>query len=319
MLKVAAVVPPASINLGNDFFSMGGIAAFQQAFPDTEITLIEFFDSGEKWFETMNGRTPFFTPATLQWIKDSADLVVLFGGCCLHSNQKDLFDSLFSTGTPFVGWGLSPTAYNQDDINFAKYVADNSLLLMTRDDIIARMVGEYPKLMSGMDGGWWMGESYNKPAKSLPYGIVNVESGNSLNRELAVKIRESLVAQYPQVPVYYVSNNCERDYHFMDPNSLLITSAEHLYSTLANASFVVTTRAHSTICCLTNGTQVKYIGEGSNRVKGLMETVGIDITDPSALEDTQACYNKVVAAKAKFIEDIKSTLKLPQPNRQGTE
>lgn len=312
MIKVAAVVPPASLNLGNDFFSMGGITAFKKAFPDTEVTLIEFFDSGERGFINLGGQSPFFTPATLQWIKDKADLVVLFGGCCLHSGLKHLFDPLFSTGVPFVGWGLSPTSYNNDDVEFAKYVADQSLLLITRDDIIAQMVGEYPNFMSGMDGGWWMGESYNKPDKSLPYSIVNVESNNNLDRQKAIKIREDLLSQDPNVPVYYVSNNCERNFHFMNSNSLLITSAEHLYSTLANASFVVTTRAHSTICCLTNKTKVKYQGGFSNRVKGLMKTVGIDITNSADIENPLVCYEKIVKAKNNFIEDVRDRLKLPE-------
>ena len=312
MLKVAAVVPPASMNLGNDFFSMGGIAAFQQAFPNTEVTLIEFFDSGEKWFGTVGGQTPMFTPATLQWIKDSADLVVLFGGCCLHSGLKHLFDDLFSTGKPFVGWGLSPTGYNADDVEFAKYVADRSLLLITRDDIIAKMVGEYPNFMSGLDGGWWMGESYNKPGKSSHYLVVNVESGNSLNVGLANNIREQLKRDHPNTPVYLISNNCERDYHYMDPESLLITSAEQLYTTIANSSGVVTTRAHSTICCLTNATPVRYIGETSNRVLGLMSSVGIDITNPSEVANTQECFEKVKLAKEKFSADVKDNLKLPE-------
>ena len=319
MLKVAAVVPPASLNLGNDFFSMGGIAAFKKAFPDTEVTLIEFFDSGESGFANMRGQSPFFTPATLQWIKESADLVVLFGGCCLRRDLKHLFDPLLDTGTPFVGWGLSPTQYTDDDVEFAKYVADRSLLLITRDDIIARMVGEYPNFMSGMDGGWWMGESYNKPGKSSPYAIVNVESQNVLDRQKAPEIRKALLAQDPQTPVYYISNNCERNFHFMNPDSLLITSAEHLYSTLANASFVVTTRAHSTICCLTNKTRVKYQGGNSPRARGLMETVGIDIANPADFEDPQACYDKIVAAKAKFIEDVRGRLKLPEPKNKNAE
>ena len=36
MLKVAAVVPPASKNLGNDFFSLGGIEAFKQTYAHVE-------------------------------------------------------------------------------------------------------------------------------------------------------------------------------------------------------------------------------------------------------------------------------------------
>lgn len=310
MLKVAAIVPPASINLGNDFFSKGGITAFKKCFPDTEVTLIEFFDSGEKWFDTKNGLTPFFTPSTLQWIKEESDLVVLFGGCCLHSNLKKLFDDIFSTKVPFIGWGLSPTAYNSNDVSFAKYVADRSLMLITRDNIIYNMVGKYNNFMSGLDGGWWMGESYKKPAKTLNYHVVNVEKGNSLNREYSINLYKSLKEKYKDDPVYYVSNNCERDYHFMNKNSLLITSSEHLYTTISNASSVITTRAHSTICCLTNSTPVKYIGEKSNRVLGLMKSVDIDITNSKDIFETQACFEKVTRHKDEFINEVKNKVDL---------
>ena len=237
MLKVAAVIPPASINLGNDFFSLGGIEAFKETFSDVEmqIHLIEFFDSGERGFN--EGRTSFFTEATLNWIKESADLVVLFGGCCLRPDMKPLFQPLIDTGTPFIGWGLSPTDYSQADVKFAKEIADQSLVLITRDDIIAKMVGDYPNFISGMDGGWWMGKSYNRPEKTTEYLVVNIESGNKLNVHESQRAVDILKEQ-TNSPIYMVSNNCERDYHHMHPQSLLITNSRHLYTTLANASYI---------------------------------------------------------------------------------
>ena len=309
MLKVAAVIPPASINLGNDFFSLGGIEAFKQTFSNIEmqIHLIEFFDSGERGFN--DGRTSFFTEATLTWIKESADLVVLFGGCCLRPDMKPLFQPLIDTGTPFIGWGLSPTDYNQADVQFAKEIADQSLALITRDDIIAKMVGEYPKFMSGMDGGWWMGSSYNRPEKTSEYLVINIESGNKLNVNEAQKALEILQEQ-TKSPIYMVSNNCERDYHHMHPQSLLITNSRHLYTTLANASYVVTSRAHSTICCLTNGVPVEYVGSTEPRVMGLMKTVGYDFKNEGSLEPEEI-MKKVEESKNNFMEKVRANVTLP--------
>lgn len=309
MLKVAAVIPPASINLGNDFFSLGGIEAFKETFSDVEmqIHLIEFFDSGERGFN--EGRTSFFTEATLNWIKESADLVVLFGGCCLRPDMKPLFQPLIDTGTPFIGWGLSPTDYSQADVKFAKEIADQSLVLITRDDIIAKMVGDYPKFISGMDGGWWMGKSYNRPEKTTEYLVVNIESGNKLNVHESQRAVDILKEQ-TNSPIYMVSNNCERDYHHMHPQSLLITNSRHLYTTLANASYVVTSRAHSTICCLTNGVPVEYVGSTEPRVMGLMETVGYNFKNEGSLEPEEI-MKKVEESKNNFMEKVRAKVTLP--------
>lgn len=309
MLKVAAVIPPASINLGNDFFSLGGIEAFKETFSDVEmqIHLIEFFDSGERGFN--EGRTSFFTEATLNWIKESADLVVLFGGCCLRPDMKPLFQPLIDTGTPFIGWGLSPTDYSQADVKFAKEIADQSLVLITRDDIIAKMVGDYPNFISGMDGGWWMGKSYNRPEKTTEYLVVNIESGNKLNVHESQRAVDILKEQ-TNSPIYMVSNNCERDYHHMHPQSLLITNSRHLYTTLANASYVVTSRAHSTICCLTNGVPVEYVGSTEPRVMGLMETVGYDLKNEGSLEPEEI-MKKVEESKNNFMEKVRAKVTLP--------
>jgi len=306
MIRVAAIVPPASRNLGNDFFSLGGIEAFKQTYKDveTEITYIEFFDSGEIGYG--HGRTPLFTKATLDWIRDNADLVVLFAGCALHTNLKHLFDALFSTGVPFLGWGLSPTQYDSSDIAYAKEVADRSdvLAVITRDDVIAQLCGDHKKIISGMDGGWWMGDSYIRPGKSSKYSVVNIEASNQLDPGRCLQVYGELLDKSDD-PVYLVSNNCEYGYHFMHPSSLVITNARHLYTTLANADYVITTRAHSTICCLTAGAPLEYIGLRDNRVLGLMNTAGIDLNKDEH-KNTQECVEKVAAAKQKFIETIRS-------------
>lgn len=305
MIKVAAVVPPASMNLGNDFFSLGGIEAFKQTFNNVEMQLhyIEFFDSGENGFGS--GKTPFFTEATLSWIKESSDLVVLFAGCALHTGLKHLFKPLIDTGKPFIGWGLSPTQYSQSDISFAKEIADKSLALITRDDIIYQMVGEYPNLISGMDGGWWMGDSYVRPEKTLEYLIVNIEKGGQVDPkecENAVNI----LRNQTNSPIYIISNNCERQYHYHSSNSFLVTSAKHLYTTLANSSYVVTTRAHTSICCLTNGVPLEYLGVWDNRVKGLMDTVGVDLTSDNM--NPEEIMQTVKYKKDEFIKKIRNTV-----------
>ena len=199
MIKVAAIIPPSSRNLGNEFFALGGIESFSQTFShvEKEISVIEFFDSGENSYG--QAKTPLFTDATLDWIKNDADLVVLFGGCCLRSplnrdtDLKHLFDVLFSTGKPFLGWGLSPTLYTEADVDYAKEVADhpNTLALITRDDIICQKIGDYNKIISGMDGGFWMGESFKGADRSSNYSVVNLEQSNQLDvAESAGNVRE---------------------------------------------------------------------------------------------------------------------------------
>jgi len=309
VLKIAAVIPPASMNLGNDFFSLGGIHAAKQVFPNGDFRIIEFFDSGEKGFnvaklDRLPGQTCFFTPATLEWIRDEADLIMLFGGCCLHANLSHLFEPLLQTGTPFVGWGLSPTSYNQSDIDYAKYVADRSKLLITRDDRIYQMVGEYQNFMSGLDGGWFLGDSLKFPDRTSDYNVINIEKGGTLDVQASTNFLSKID---PSMTTFLVSNNCERQYHYYHSKSLSVTNARHLWSLYANASFVITTRAHTTICCLASGTPVTYVGKLDNRVEGLFESVGIHIKNGD-LDDKDICKQKVEEAKTKFINEVRTQL-----------
>ena len=306
MLKVAAIIPPSSRNLGNEFFALGGIEAFSQTFShiEKEISVIEFFDSGENSYG--QSQTPFFTDSTLNWIKNKADLVVLFGGCCLHTNLKHLFDVLFDTGKPFLGWGISPTQYDQSDIAYAKQVADNpnTLAVITRDDIICQKIGDYDKIISGMDGGFWMGDSFTGTGRSSNYTIVNLEQSNQLDVGNSLQTFEEL-SKKTNDPVYMVSNNCELAYYFRHPKSLQITSAQQLWSTYANASYVVSTRAHTTICCLTSGTTIEYRGILDNRVVGLMLAAGIDLNGDDDLTSEQ-CASKVQESKESFMERVRT-------------
>ena len=308
-MKVAAVVPPASLNLGNDFFAEGGMECFRQVFSDHDLDMryIEFFDSGENGFHPFDGQTPYFTPATLDWIKNEADLIVLFAGCALHEGQRRLFQPLLDTGVPFIGWGLSPTSYNDSDVKFAKEIADKSLALITRDDVIGKLVGEYPNFISGMDGGWWMGDSYKRPDRATDYTVINIEEGNSLNVGQSLAKYDELKAQGKTV--YMVSNNCERNDHYMHPGSLLISSARHLYTTFANAEHVITTRAHTTICCLTNGVPVEYVGHLDYRTRGLMATVGVDLAKLETY-DPEEIKVSVDISKKEFIDLVKSKVEL---------
>ncbi len=303
-MKIAAVIPPGSANLGNDFFSHGGLYAASQVFSDADFRLIEFYDSGERSYGA--AQTCFFLPATLEWIKQEADMIILFAGCALHTNLAHLYEPLLNTGVPFVGWGLSPTQYNQSDIEFAKYIADRSKLLITRDDRICQLVGEYPKLMSGLDGGWWFGDSFSYPDKMSGYSVVNLEKGGRLDL-LATNDYISKMSQEQLQNIFISSNNCERQYHANHPRSLLITNAKQLWSLYSNAEFVATTRAHTTICCLTTGVPVDYLGIRDNRVEGLFESVGIYIENGD-MQDIEGCCQKVIAAKAKFINDVKERL-----------
>jgi hypothetical protein len=301
-MKIAVIIPPASINLGNDFFALGGLHAAKQVFPDADFRLIEFYDSGEN--SNGPGRTCFFIPATLEWIKNEADMIILFAGCALHTNLAHLYEPLLNTGVPFVGWGLSPTQYNESDIQFAKLIADNSKLLITRDDRICKLVGDYPNLMSGLDGGWWFGDSFGYPDKSSHYNIVNLEKSAVLDVRACLEYLKKLD---PSQTTFITSNNCESGMHWSDPRSLTITNAKQLWSLYANAGFVTTTRAHTTICCLTSGVPVDYLGIRDNRVEGMLESVGIYINNGD-MKNVNECKEKIVIAKANFLREVKERL-----------
>ncbi len=152
-----------------------------------------------------------------------------------------------------------------------------------------------------------MGESYDRPSKTSDYTIVNIEKGNQLDSGASVAKHDEFIKQGKTV--FMVSNNCERNYHHMHPKSLLITSAKHLYTTFANANHVVTTRAHTTICCLTEGVKVDYRGILDYRTRGLMATVGVDLTKLETYDPMEVKVS-VEASKKEFIDLVRSKVKL---------
>ena len=102
---------------------------------------------------------------------------------------------MFSTGKPFLGWGISPTEYDQSDVAYAKQVADNpnTLAVITRDNEICQRIGNYNKIIDGIDGGFWLGDSFKGAGKSSNYSVVNLESSGQLDIPNSLKFFEELI------------------------------------------------------------------------------------------------------------------------------
>lgn len=111
------------------------------------------------------------------------DLIVLFCGSCLHSNLSKLYYDLLEANVLFLAWGVSPIQYNSDDVSFARLILNrsNTVGIITRDAIIANKIGYHDKFISGIDGGYWMGETYKIPKKDIPYSIINLEKNNQID------------------------------------------------------------------------------------------------------------------------------------------
>lgn len=289
-MKIAYLYPPASLNLGNSFFSEGGKHLLEQTFMRHEIRGFEFFDSGFRHFNSRSsllpwkvgfgkGSSAFFTPATTEWIRNSADLVVVAGGGCMDPYFGELFDEIFSFGKPVLFWLVSASRFNVESVEFASKTIFHSqtIAVISRDRILPLKIKESRKLLPGLDGAYWMTDISPKPHRSAAYSVLNLETGGSLDWKQVAKITTPNYRTRDsdeRAPVV-VSNNNNIHHFWRNKNSVLITNAHALWDLYANASWVETTRLHTLVACLASGTPVKYVGIQDDRVVGLLGAVGV--------------------------------------------
>lgn len=166
------------------------------------------------------------------------------------------------------------------------------------------------KIASGIDGGYWISELMPEPHRTAGYSIINIETGGRLNFRRVSQILKSetqLAELAGRDPFFVASNNLDIHHFWKNEKSLLVTNPRALWDLYANASFVITSRAHTLIACITSGTPVNYIGNFDQRVVGLIGGVGLrPQTEKSFFATKNEFKSKIIQAKQQKSEEFKA-------------
>lgn len=305
-MNIAVITPPREFNLGNGIFADGGLYLVNKFFSNHNIYVIEYFQSCQSH---RSQKTAPFTSGTLKWIDKNVDLIIFLGGCCLSEVMFDgFFKPLFDTKKPLIGWGLGCTLYNENEKNIAKEVSNYSKITITRDKYLYDFISSSPKTFEGIDGGFFCKEYYKCPDEGKTYSVSNIDSQGKL---CVTKPEEFLCGNALEEAnklfkysrdVYIVSNNSNLLLVPDHPQILQVTTCNQLWSLYKNASAVTTTRAHTAVNCLTEGTKVFYHGHMDKRALGIFEQCNIDLSQGQT--NTEEAKTKVEQTKEIYLNKI---------------
>ena len=307
-MNIAVITPPREFNLGNGIFADGGLYLVNKFFSNHNIYPIEYFQSCQPH---RANKTQPFTNGTLKWIDKNVDLVIFIGGCCLSEVMFDgFFKPLFDTKKPLIGLGFSCTDYNENEKNIAREVLNNSKAIITRDKYLYNLLCDSEKVLEGMCGGFFCKEYYKCPEEEKIYAVSNIESGAILNTKTPSTLKcgnafeeaEKLLKYSDDV--YIVSNNSNLNYIPDHPSVIQVTTCNQLWSLYKNASAVSTTRAHTAVNCLTEGTKVFYYGDMNQRALGLFEQCDIDLSNGET--DTEEARLKIKKTKEVYLSNLET-------------
>jgi|TARA_R110000772_G_scaffold60142_1_gene135801 hypothetical protein len=305
-MNIAVITPPREFNLGNGIFADGGIHLVNKFFKKHNIYIIEYFQSCQSH---RSEKTKPFTSGTLKWIDQKADLIILLGGCCLSEVMFDgFFKPMFDIKKPILGLGLGCTTYDDKEKSIAEEVFKNCEAIITRDKYLYDFISDSKKSLNGLDGGYFCSDFYKCTEEDKKYAVSNIDSQGKLCLDKPKEfscgnaMEEAQKLSFLSEDVYVVSNNSNLLLLPDHPKVLQITTSQQLWSLYKNASIVSTTRAHTAICCLTEGTSLNYYGHMDKRALGMIEQCDIDLSNNTV--DLKESKIKIEKTKNKYLKEL---------------
>ncbi len=309
-MKIAALKCSGGLNQGNDFINFGGQTVLEKLFPKDEIEYFEFFDSFLPHWKTKE----ILTQSTIDYIKENFDIIYIFSG---SAGSPVLYEYLFkkidSIGIPFVSLGIG--CGGQYDASESKAMNDiynlpNCKYVITRDSKTYEFLEDKEKALSGMDMAFFARDTIKsrKENSSFNYAVVNYEpGGNPTDVGAAYDLKKQLEEIYDKV--YIVENNVNPSSTGID-NYVQIGYASDLWNFYANASYVVTTRVHTCVCCVSSGVSFTYLGGDSGGKKGrncLFNEIGLTLkTEEEYISEEYS--DKIDEAKKNYLNKLEAFL-----------
>ena len=309
-MKILGLKCSGGLNQGNDFINFGGKTVLETLFPKDTIEYIEFYDSCLPSWKTRE----FLSPSTKEYIKNTFDIIYVFSG---SAGSPVMYSSLFrplnELGIPFVALGIgcggNYDSSEQEAIN-SIYRLSNCKYVITRDAKTFGFLKENEKAFSGMDMAFFANNTI-KPRienSSFKYAVVNYEpNGNPTDVSSAYDLKKQLEEIYDKV--YITENNVNPSSHGID-GYVQIGYADELWAFYANASYVVTTRIHTCVCCVSSGVPFTYLGGDSGGKAGrncLFNEIGLTLKTEEEY-NSEEYADKIIKAKKNYLKNLKEFL-----------
>ena len=306
-MKIAAIMSSGGLNQGNDFINFGGQTVVERLNPESEIEYFEFYDSCLPQWKTKE----IFTQSTIDYIRNNFDIIYMFQGSGGSPVIRDsVFKPVNDIGLPIIVLGLGcGGVYDSGEMQAMNDIHNlcNVKKLITRDSKAYGFLEDNTKAYSGIDLAFFAKDTI-KPRKEnsgANYAVVNYEP-HGLPTELsgAYDLKKQLEEHYD--PVYIVENNVNPSDTRID-NFVQIGYAKELWNFYANASYVVTTRVHSAICCVSSGVKFTYLGADNGGKKGrncLFNEIGLTLITGDEY-DGKDYLDKIDEAKENYIKNVR--------------
>jgi len=142
----------------------------------------------------------------------------------------------------------------------------------------------------------WVMSTYNGICQCIN------EDFKNFHKHLRVESNKSRIVDYYNIsfPHDYSTTTTIPD----DLRVLYISCAQQLCHLYQNASKVITTRAHTSVCCLSENIPIEYYGYMDNRALGIFKNMDIDFHNKEYL-DVETCNQKIKMKKETYIHNLK--------------
>lgn len=259
-MKICILKCSALLNYGNDFINIGCSHLINKCFPNAEVESFEVLDSA------IDNSVVF--ASYIENYLNSFDYVLIVSGSLISERAESLFGVIASKikKPKKVLMGIGCFLYNGEEQKICKRIEEVFDVVIVRDEVTySYFTNKNNNVYLGIDLAFFTKEVFNKILNHKPYMVLNIEP-ITLNLITHSAYTNSYKEKYEKV--YNVENTSTRynihnygKFKWLFKNYLMYTIPSLLYRLYQNADYVITTRLHTTLACLSNQVLVKYVGD----------------------------------------------------------
>lgn len=268
-MKIGILLCSARLNYGNDFINIGCYYFLRKCFPNIYIEQFEILDSSID--------NNLIYPEYLDSYINTFDYVVIVSGSLISSRAKNLFNEICRRilYPKKILLGIGCFLYDEEEKEICKQIENNFKYIIVRDKVTySYFSNKNNNVFLGIDLAFFAKDSIKKTFHNSDsnYMVLNIEPLISNLQTLSAytnhyKKKFRNVYNVENTSTRYNIYNYEK-FKYLFKRYLMYTIPSFLYSLYQNASYVITTRLHTVLVCLSNQVLVKYVGEDTGGSSG---------------------------------------------------